>query len=110
MFIEQQKTRSESLVRKPGVQKTMKINCSNEAHNNASNNGGFTEVWQFNMKRMLKKVWKISRNYKNVAIDCEFPGDPHGSNKHWADETKTKIAYEVMKKNVDCTKMISLGL
>ena len=72
MFIKQQKTRSESLVRKPGVQKTMKIDCSNEAHNNASNNGGFTEVWQFNMKRMLKKVWKISRNYKINFYYCEI--------------------------------------
>lgn len=81
----------------------------NGAPNSVSNNGGYTEIWQYNMERMLKRVWKISRTYKIVAIDTEFPGDPHGSNDCWEDQTKTNKAYEVLKKNVDCTKMISLG-
>ena len=82
---------------------------NNEANNNVINTGGYTEVWQYNMKQMLKRVCEISRTHKVVAIDTEFPGDPHGSNDHWRNETKTNKAYEVLKKNVDCTKMISLG-
>ena len=66
------------------------------------------EVWRQDQERMLGRVKQLARTYKIVSLDTEFPGDPLGSNDNWR-EASAEEAYGYIKKNVDCSKMISLG-
>ena len=66
------------------------------------------EVWSQNQEEMLRRVKELARTYKVIALDTEFPGDSKGSNRYWYKAT-TDEAYGFIKKNVDCSKMISLG-
>ena len=66
------------------------------------------EVWSRDQEMMLGRVKQLARTFKIVALDTEFPGDPLGSNDNWR-ETSAEEANGYIKKNVDCSKMISLG-
>ena len=66
------------------------------------------EVWSQDQERMLDRVKELAKTYKVIALNMEFPGDPKGSNRYWYKAT-TDEAYGFIKKNVDCSKMISLG-
>ena len=66
------------------------------------------EVWRQDQERMLGRVKQLARTYKIVSLDTEFPGDPLGSNDNWR-EASAEEAYGYIKKNVDCSKIISLG-
>ena len=68
-----------------------------------------TCVWARNQGKALKNMMKIAEKYKIIAVNTKFPGDPMGSNPDWKDESKIDEAYKFIKKNVDVTKMISLG-
>ena len=74
----------------------------------SENDTACVEVWSQNQKRMLDLVKDLARTYKVIALDTEFPGDPLGSNDNWA-KASTQEAYGFIKKNVDCSNMISLG-
>ena len=58
-------------------------------------------------KSALVSVETVSRTNPLVAIDTEFPGDPLGS-----DEVpgRRQRAYDVTRRNVNATKMVTLGL
>ena len=74
----------------------------------AENDTACIEVWSDNQERMLSRVKELARTYKIIALDTEFPGDPLGSNDNWRNAS-TQEAYDFIKKNVDCSNMISLG-
>ena len=74
-----------------------------------NNKHGYVNVWDFNLKDALTYIKNVHHLYPLVALDTEFPGDPHGSNLSWDDPTKINEAYQLFKRNVDDTRMISLG-
>ena len=74
-----------------------------------NNEHGYVDVWDFNFKYALRYIKHMYKRYPLVALDTEFPGDPHGSNSSWEDPNKIDEAYRLFKRNVDDTNMISLG-
>ena len=72
---------------------------------------GYTDVWANNLAPVLNYVRYMSNaiNYPVIAIDTEFPGNPHGSDEDWDKQGRCQEAYTIMKKNVDPTNLISLG-
>ena len=74
-----------------------------------NNEHGYVDVWDFNLKYALRYIKHMYKRYPIVALDTEFPGDPHGSNPLWDEPGKIKEAYRLFKRNVDDTNMISLG-
>ena len=74
----------------------------------AENDTNCVEVWSDNQEEMLGRVKELARTYKIIALDTEFPGDPVGSNPNYRNAT-TGEAYDFIKRNVDCSNMISLG-
>ena len=70
---------------------------------------GYNDVWADNLPLALKHIREIAVNYPVVAIDTEFPGNPHGSDKDWDKPGRMQEAYNIVKKNVDATNIISLG-
>ena len=75
----------------------------------------YVDVWESNLHSSLKELIGLIEsdrrpNQKTViAIDTEFPGDPEGSDPLLYKPGRSQAAYEIMKRNVDATKMISLG-
>ena len=73
---------------------------------------GYTEIWAYNLQVQLQNIkWcDYPKHYPVVAVDTEFPGNPHGDDKKWSLKGRTQGAYDVIKRNVDPTKLITLGL
>ena len=71
---------------------------------------GYLDVWDQNLKSALKALEQVSRNYPLVAIDTEFPGDPLGSDPKWMIEGRSQEAYDVLKRNVDVSNLVTLGI
>ena len=70
---------------------------------------GYLDVWAQNLKSALVSVETVSRTNPLVAIDIEFPGDPFGSDECWMIPGRRQRAYDVTRRNVNATKMVTLG-
>ena len=99
-----------SVYRMPNQKCGMMSSRSNNATNQLNDKKDNTclEVWSQNQEEMLDRVKELAKTYKVIALDTEFPGDPLGSNDNWRNAS-TQEAYDFVKKNADCSKMISLG-
>ena len=71
---------------------------------------GYTEIWAHNFHYEVKNLLSVYKKFPIVAVDTEFPGDPYGSDKKWYLQGRTQKAYDVIKRNVDPTNLITLGL
>ena len=71
---------------------------------------GYTEIWAYNFHYEVQNLLWVYKDFPIVAIDTEFPGDPNGSNIKWHIDGRTQRAYDVIKRNVNPTKLITLGL
>ena len=74
----------------------------------AGNDTTCVEVWSDNQEGMLSRVKELARTYKVITFDTEIPGDPLGSNDNYRNAT-TDEAYDFIKRNVDCSNIISFG-
>ena len=76
---------------------------------------GYINVWESNLQISLKAIRIILEsdrilNQKTViAIDTEFPRNPLGSDHLFYKPGSSQAAYDIMKRNVDSKKVISLG-
>ena len=73
-------------------------------------NEGFVEVWQSNLQFALDSIKLVSQTNYVIGLDTEFPGDPLGSDHNWMIRGRRQEAYDIMKRNVDVTNMVTLGL
>ena len=71
---------------------------------------GYTEIWDKNFGFEVHNLLWIYKDYPIVAVDTEFPGSPCGDDKKWSLKGRAQDAYEIIKRNVDSTKLITLGL
>ena len=67
---------------------------------------GYTEVWADNLDEQLQNIPKY---HPVIAVSTKFPGNPDGNKKCHA-KGRTQRAYSVIKRDVDPTKLITLGL
>ena len=69
---------------------------------------GHVEVFNHNLIHALNQIKELAPTNFLVSVDTEFPGDPMGRTR-W-DQGRRQEAYQEMKRNVDATNMVTLGI
>ena len=67
------------------------------------------EVFQDNFVEEMTKISKLIDRYNYVSMDTEFPGVVLGGSIHYS-HSSPEMIYKYIKQNVDCLKMIQIGL
>ena len=70
---------------------------------------GHVDVFNHNLIPALTKLKELAQTNFLVSMDTEFPGDAMGE-FNWKAQGMGQEAYQVMKRNVDATNMVTLGI
>jgi len=73
-------------------------------------NTGHVDVFNFNLISALNQIQLLAPTKFLITVDTEFPGDPMGTDNDWKIRGRRQEAYQVMKRNVNATNMITLGI
>jgi CCR4-NOT transcription complex subunit 7/8 len=68
------------------------------------------EVWQDNLEQEFSEIARALVRHRFAAFDCEFPGHVFPSTSRHHSQLSPAENYMQMKRNVDATKIIQLGL
>ena len=71
---------------------------------------GHVDVFNHNLKSALTQIKLAAPTNFLIAMDTEFPGAPMGTHDDWMVRGRQQEAYRVMKRNVDATNMVTLGI
>jgi CCR4-NOT transcription complex subunit 7/8 len=71
--------------------------------------GPVRSVWAHNLEHEFTLIRQFTQSYPFAMIDTEFPGVVHEAPKH-PRHMSPHERYALVKRNVDCLKLIQLGL
>lgn len=68
------------------------------------------EVWEDNLEHEFSEIMRVLPDHRFIALDTEFPGHVFPANCRNHSQLSPAENYLSMKRNVDATKIIQLGL